>query len=226
MFTGIVEELGSVAGIERDGGSARLRVACRTVLADTGVGDSVNVNGCCLTATRIDPAEGFTADLMGETLDRTALGVLAPGDPVNLERSVPANGRLGGHLVQGHVDAVATVEEVADLGTWTRMTIRAPADLRPYLVEKGSVTVDGVSLTVAELGGDTFALGLIPHTLSVTTLGRRAAGDPVNLEADVIAKYVERMLRAGTPTPYDAPDAFRGTVADTAPTSRQEDAQP
>lgn len=211
MFTGIVEELGRAAAIERTDGGARLAVDCSTVLAGTRVGDSVSVNGVCLTATELrggpDGPSGFVADLMGETLDRTALGQLVPGSPVNLERPVAADGRLGGHLVQGHVDGVAAVTEVTDEGAWTTMTIELPADLAHYVVEKGSISVDGTSLTVAGVAESTFWVGLIPHTLEVTTLGRREPGELVNLEVDIVAKYVERLVRGGALTPYDAPQA-------------------
>ncbi|CAN5327383.1 riboflavin synthase [soil metagenome] len=202
MFTGIVEEVGAVAALERSGGTASLAVHCRTVVGDARAGDSVSVNGCCLTATDVRP-DGFRADLMGLTLDTTALGGLAPGAAVNLERPVTAAARLGGHLVQGHVDAVAEVLDVEPREAWTLLTCSLPDELAPYVVERGSVAVDGVSLTVAGVGGGTFRVGLVPHTLRATTLGRRGAGDRVNLEADVVAKYVEAMLRAGVATPYE-----------------------
>jgi riboflavin synthase len=206
MFTGIVEELGRVRSVERHGDTAVLAVACRTVVTDVAEGDSISVNGTCLTVTAIDrDAEGpsgFRADLMGETLDRTALGDLTPGAPVDLERALRADGRLGGHLVQGHVDGVATVLAVEPRAQWTTMTFTLPTALAPYVVEKGSITVDGASLTVAAVDADTFTVGLIPHTLAHTVLGVRSAGERVNLEVDVIAKYVERMLRGGVATPY------------------------
>ena len=190
MFTGIVEELGTV----REVGSNRLAVACRTAAEDSDVGASVAVNGVCLTV--VERHEGGLAfDLSEETLHRSALGRLMSGDPVNLERPVTLATRLGGHLVQGHVDGVGIVESLVE-GT---LTVRAPHGLLRYLVEKGSVAVDGVSLTVAGLDGHTFEVALIPHTLTMTTLGRAKAGDPVNLEVDVMAKYVERLL-AGRPT--------------------------
>ena len=215
MFSGIVTELGRVAAVERADDSARLAVECSTVLADAAVGDSISVNGVCLTVTMLRPGAGFTADLMGETLDRTGLGDLAPGDPVDLEPALPANGRLGGHLVQGHVDGVAQVTEVLDHAEWTTMRFTLPDALAPYVVEKGSIAIDGVSLTVAEVGPDWFGVGLIPHTLDVTVLGSRSPGDRVNLEVDIIAKYVERMLRGGVATPY-AP-AVPGSAAAATP---------
>jgi len=185
VFTGIVEELGTV----REVGPNRLAVACRTTAEDSDVGASVAVSGVCLTV--VERHEGGLAfDLSEETLRRSALGRLKRGDSVNLERPVTLATRLGGHLVQGHVDGVGTVESL-DGGT---LSVRVPRDLLRYLVEKGSVAVDGVSLTVAGLDGDTFEVALIPHTLMVTTLGRAKRGDPVNLEVDVMAKYVERLL--------------------------------
>ena len=190
MFTGIVEELGAVLERSQD----RITVSCRTVLADTEVGSSIAVNGICLTVVDRGPGNlGF--DLSEETIRRTGLARLSPGDPVNLERPVTLATRLGGHLVQGHVDGVGEVVGVeADPtgGVW--LTIRPPAELLRYLVEKGSVSVDGVSLTVAGLDGDAFSVALIPHTLAATTLGTTRMGESVNLEVDVLAKYVERLL--------------------------------
>jgi riboflavin synthase len=190
MFTGIVEELGVV----REIGPARLVVSCRTVSADSEVGASVAVNGTCLTVVeRSDALLAF--DLSEETLRRTGLSRLAEGDLVNLERPLSLSSRLGGHLVQGHVDGVGEVARIEAEGEGgARLAIRPPAAVRRYLVEKGSVCVDGVSLTVAELDGETFSVALIPHTLNVTTLGSARPGDPVNLEVDVIAKYVEALL--------------------------------
>lgn len=201
MFTGIVEELGRVQRIDVADGSAALGVIADTVVTDTQVGDSISVNGCCLTVTEVSN-DGFTVDVMGETLDRTGVGQLAPGDPVNLERALRADGRLGGHIVQGHVDATATVTAVDDKGEWTVMAFTLPPTLAAYVVEKGSITVDGTSLTVMGVDDDGFHVGLIPHTLAVTVLGSRRVGDTVNLEADVIAKYVERLVARGAATPY------------------------
>lgn len=184
MFTGIVEELGTLA--DRDGG--RLRITAHTVLEDIEMGASIAVNGACLTVVGWGD-DWWEADVVEETFSRTALGSLEAGDPVNLERPVRLADRLGGHLVQGHVDAVGTVvDEAPDL----RVTL--PADLLRYVVEKGSITVDGVSLTVAAVHGDGFSIAVIPHTAEVTTLGRRRTGDSVNLELDVVAKYVESLL--------------------------------
>jgi riboflavin synthase len=190
MFTGIVEELGHVGALA----GTRLRVVCSTVREDAETGASVSVNGVCLTVVE-DAGGSLAFDLSEETLRRTALGRLAPGDAVNLERPATLSTRLGGHLVQGHVDGVGrivSVERDAQGGAW--LTASVPEDLRRYLVAKGSVTVDGVSLTIAALAGETFSVALIPHTLAVTTFGSARAGDPVNLEVDVIAKYVERLL--------------------------------
>ena len=202
MFSGIVTELGRVAAVEMGEGHGRLAVTCHDVVADAVVGDSVSVNGVCLTITELRPDGGFVADVMGETLSRTGLGALEPGDPVDLEPALPADGRLGGHLVQGHVDGVAEVTDVTEHEEWTTMTFTLPPDLEPYVVEKGSITLAGVSLTVADVTEDAFAVGLIPHTLKVTTLGGLAVGDAVNAEADVVAKYVERLLAGRPDSPY------------------------
>lgn len=193
MFTGIVEEVGAVRSVERRTEGAVLAVDAATVLEGTRDGDSVSVNGVCLTVTA-RYAGGFTVELMGETLDRTGLGDLVPGAPVNLERALRADGRLGGHMVQGHVDAVSEVLAVEPRADWTVLRIALPPALARYVVEKGSISVDGTSLTVMTVGDGTFAVGLIPHTLAATTFGSRRAGDRVNLEVDIIAKYVERML--------------------------------
>jgi riboflavin synthase len=193
MFTGIVEELGRVRGLRRDG-PARLEVEARAVVADATVGASIAVNGCCLTVVEVDDA-GFAVDLAPETLDRSTLGGLEPGDPVNLERPVRLADRLGGHLVQGHVDGVGTVAgRTANGDGSVRLTVAATPGLLRHVVEKGSVTVDGVSLTVTAVADDRFEVALIPHTLAVTTLGARQPGDGVNLETDLVAKYVERLL--------------------------------
>jgi riboflavin synthase len=199
MFTGIVEELGEVAALHDLGDAARIAVRGKVVTADAGHGDSIAVNGVCLTVVDVD-GDTFTADVMKETLDRSSLGALGVGDPVNLERAATLSTRLGGHLVQGHVDGVATIlaREVAE--QWEVVTLTLPATLGRYVVEKGSITVDGVSLTVAAVGADTFSVSLIPTTLALTTLGRKGVGDPVNLEVDVIAKYVEKLLGQGGPS--------------------------
>jgi riboflavin synthase len=198
MFTGIVEEVGTIRGLRSDNGNTVLDIDCTLVVSDAALGDSISVNGCCLTVTTLPDSGGFTADLMGETLQRTSLGALTQGSAVNLERALRADGRLGGHLVQGHVDGVGTVTAVEPMESWTVLRIAVPEHLRRYVVEKGSITVDGTSLTVMETTNDQLAVGLIPHTLSATSLRDRRAGDIVNLEVDVIAKYVEKMLRYRT----------------------------
>lgn len=190
MFTGIIEELGEVRELE-DG---RLVVACRTVLEDSTVGGSMAVNGVCLTVVQRG-GDWLAFDLSPETLARSSFDRICPGDSVNLERPVTLATRLGGHLVQGHVDGVGTVSSLED----GRLAVRAPHEMLRYLVEKGSVAVDGVSLTVAGLDGDVFGVALVPHTLAATTLGRARPGDPVNLEVDVMAKYVERLLEWRSP---------------------------
>jgi riboflavin synthase len=189
MFTGIVEELGRVQGLE----GPRLSVACRTVTGDSPVGASVAVNGVCLTVVDND-GESLAFDVSEETFARTALGRLGPGARVNLERPVTLLARLGGHLVQGHVDGVGTVTAVVPQEGGSTVRIRVPAGLERYLVAKGSVAVDGVSLTVAAIEGAELSVALVPHTQAVTTLGTTMAGDPVNVEVDVMAKYVERLL--------------------------------
>jgi riboflavin synthase len=203
MFTGIVEELGElVQRVETGGDSALITVRGPLVASDARHGDSIAVNGVCLTVVDVD-GEVFTADVMGETLRRTALGALRPGDPVNLERAATLGSRLGGHLVQGHVDGVAEIVRREPAERWETVTFSLPAGLARYVVEKGSVTVDGVSLTVAGLGAQTFTVGLIPTTLAATTLGRKGVGAPVNLEVDVLAKYVERLLATGGRLPVE-----------------------
>jgi len=197
MFTGIVAELGEVAGIEHHGDAARLTIRGST--EGIALGESMAVNGVCLTVTAILDGT-FTADVMGETLDRSGLGALTPGAPVNLERSVRLADRLGGHLVQGHVDATATIIARTQAGLWEQVRISLPGTISRYVVEKGSIAVDGISLTVSALSPPEdkeawFEVGLIPETLKRTTLGTRPPGDTVNLEVDVIAKYVERLLR-------------------------------
>jgi riboflavin synthase len=193
MFTGIVEELGTVDAVVDLQDAARLTVRGPHVLADAGLGDSIAVNGCCLTVSERD-IETFTADVMRETLTRTTLGELVPGDRVNLERAVTPQTRLGGHIVQGHVDGTAPVVSRTPSEHWEVVELSLPSELARYLVPKGSVTVDGVSLTVVDVRPETFTVSLIPETLARTTLGDRRHGDRVNLEVDVVAKYVERML--------------------------------
>jgi riboflavin synthase len=195
VFTGIVEELGEVVGITPLDDAARLTVRGPLVTTGADPGDSIAVNGVCLTV--VDLGTGtFDADVMSETLHRSSLGALRPGDPVNLERAATLATRLGGHLVQGHVDGVGSIVERRPAEHWESVRIRLPDSLGRYVVEKGSITVDGVSLTVVDVDTTTFSVGLIPTTMRLTTLGRKGVGDPVNLEVDVIAKYVERLLQA------------------------------
>jgi len=193
MFTGIVEELGEVVSVDDLGDSVRLTLRGPLVTAGAGHGDSSAVNGVCLTVVTTDGG-AFTADVMRETLDRSSLGALAAGSPVNLERPTELGGRLGGHLVQGHVDGVGALLARAPSEHWDVVTVALPSHLARYVVEKGSIAVDGVSLTVASVADDRFTISLIPTTLALTTLGSKQPGDPVNLEVDVIAKYVERLL--------------------------------
>jgi riboflavin synthase len=196
MFTGIVEELGEVVGLDDLGDAARLTVRGPEVTSDVANGDSIAVNGVCLTVSSA-AGDSFTADVMQETLTRSSLGALAPGTPVNLERSVRLADRLGGHLVQGHVDGVGEVVTRTPAEHWDVVRIALPPGLDRYVVEKGSIAVDGISLTVTAVTGEWFEVSLIPETLKRTTLGRKRPGETVNLEVDVIAKYVEK-LAAGT----------------------------
>jgi len=194
MFTGIVEELGRVRAIVPNAGGARIEIDATTVLDDATIGASIAVNGCCLTVVELGDGH-WAADAVVETLARTNLGALAPGDPVNLERPVRLADRLGGHLVQGHVDGTGAVRAREPQPDGSELfAFDAPADVLRYVVHKGSITVDGISLTVAAVHEDGFQIAVIPHTLAVTTLGARGTGARVNLEVDLIAKYVERLL--------------------------------
>jgi len=196
MFTGIVEELGRVAAIQALPDNAiRITIAGPTVLSDANLGDSICVNGVCLTVAEQN-GDQFTADVMSETINRTTIGDLLAGSQVNLERPVTLSTRLGGHLVQGHVDAVGAVSAREHSENWDVVTITPPKDLLKYVVEKGSITLDGTSLTVSEVTDTTFSVSLIPATLEKTTLGIRQIGDRVNLEVDVLAKYVEKLVAA------------------------------
>lgn len=206
MFTGLVEAMGEVAALEALPGGAGMRLVVRSpaVAQESAIGDSVAVNGCCLTVTARD-GDTLAFDAVPETLARTNLGRLHVGSPVNLERPLRLGDRLGGHLVQGHVDAVGEVRLVSPEGSSVRIAIDAPGNVRRYLVPKGSVAVDGVSLTVAAVTETGFEVVIIPHTAAVTTLGRVRPGDAVNLEADVVGKYIERLLAPYTPTAVDSP---------------------
>jgi riboflavin synthase len=200
MFTGLVEEVGSVVAVEPSPAGARVTIAAPLVTEGLAIGDSVAVDGACLTAVAIAESV-FAVDAVAETLRRTCLGDRAPGDAVNLERALPAGGRLGGHIVQGHVDGTGEVRDARPEGESTVLRIAAPESVLRYVVEKGSVTVDGISLTVAARLPDAFTVALIPHTMSVTTLGPGAVGRRVNLEVDLVAKYVEALVRPYLPTP-------------------------
>jgi riboflavin synthase len=189
LFTGIVEELGEVVG--REGELLSLRG--KLVTDDARHGDSIAVNGVCLTVVRVE-GDIFTVEVMKETYERSALGSLKPGDPVNLERAVTAATRLGGHIVQGHVDGVGVIDSKAPGGGWEDVRVTLPSGLDRYIVEKGSITVDGISLTVVSVDKAGFTVSLIPTTLELTTLGRKGVGDKVNLEVDIIAKYVEKLV--------------------------------
>ncbi len=196
MFTGLIADLGSVLAVERDGDGDGATLRMGTPLArELSLGDSIAVNGVCLSATRVD-GEEFEAQAIPETLLRTTLGALAPGDPVNLELPLRADDRLGGHIVQGHVDGVGTVVEVREEGLSRAVAIDCHAELLPLVVEKGSIALDGVSLTVSALRPSGFEVSLIPETLTRTTLGRTSVGQAVNLEVDIIAKHVQRLMEA------------------------------
>ncbi len=196
MFTGIVRELGVLAEAEDAGGGRALVVRAPGTAARASVGDSVAINGCCLTATRIESGD-ITFHAVPETIGRSTLGSIEPGEQVNVEPAIRAGDELGGHYVQGHVDAVGRIRPVEAEGEGFRVFIEAPDDVLRYCVERGSITVDGVSLTVAELAADAFAVALVPHTLAATTLAALRPGQLVNLEADVLAKYVERLIARG-----------------------------
>ncbi len=193
MFTGIIEELGKVLAIEEQQDAIRLTIGAKKVLSDLGRGDSISCSGTCLTAIEIDD-KGFTADVMLETLKRSSLSEVKVGDPINLERAMSATTRFGGHVVQGHVDGVGEFVSREKSDNWDWVRIKVPHDLMKYVVMKGSITFDGISLTVNEIDGDVVGLSLIPETLTVTTLGYKQPGDKVNVEADVLAKHIERLM--------------------------------
>jgi riboflavin synthase len=194
MFTGIIEELGKVSAIEKQPDAIRLTISCGKVLSDLKRGDSISCSGTCLTAMEID-GNSFTADVMLETLKRSSLSEVKVGDVINLERAMQHETRFGGHIVQGHVDGVGEIISREKSDNWDWVRIRIPADLMKYVVMKGSITIDGISLTVNEVGDDHIAVSLIPETLEVTTLGYKNPGDKVNVEADVLAKHIERLLQ-------------------------------
>lgn len=194
MFTGIVEEVGTVKQIARRQHSAVLMIQAQTVLEHTKVGDSIAVNGICLTVTQLFP-DSFSADVMHETLNRSAFSHLTIGSAVNLERAMPASGRFGGHIVSGHVDGIGHITRIRRDDTAVWYTIHAEPSILRYVVEKGSITIDGISLTVAEVDQESFSVSAIPHTVGKTSLHDRRKGDPVNLETDIIGKYVEKLLK-------------------------------
>ena len=193
MFTGIIEELGKVLAIEKQPDAIRLTIGCDKVLSDLGRGDSISCSGTCLTAIEIDD-KGFTADVMLETLKRSSLDGVQVGDPSNLERAMSNKTRFGGHIVQGHVDGVGEFVSREKSDNWDWVKIRIHAELMKYVVHKGSITLDGISLTVNDIEDDVIALSLIPETLTVTTIGYKKPGDKVNVEADVLAKHIERLM--------------------------------
>ncbi len=198
MFTGIVEEIGEIASIERGSQSAVLRIRCKKVLEDTRVGDSIAVSGVCLTVTSMT-GNGYTADVMAETMERSSLGSLQPGSRVNLERAMAADGRFGGHIVAGHIDGVGKIENISRDETAVWYQISTDPHVLRYIVEKGSVSIDGISLTVAAVGDRDFRVSIIPHTQGNTTLADRRTGDVVNIETDIIGKYVEKLMQPPSP---------------------------
>ena len=198
MFTGIVEEVGTIKHIKRGQNSAILTIQAKTVLEETWLGDSIAVNGICLTVTRLFP-DGFSADVMHETLNRSSLARLTEGSMVNLERAMAANGRFGGHIVAGHVDGVGHIANIRKDDTAVWYTVHAGPEILRYVVEKGSITIDGISLTVAAVDGDGFSVSTIPHTVAQTNLNQRRRGDSVNLETDVVGKYIEKLLCPESP---------------------------
>jgi len=198
MFTGIIEETGTVRHLSLSGPSGTIQICADLVLQGTRLGDSIAVNGVCLTVTSMDD-KSFTADVMAETLRRSNLGHLKGGDLVNLERAMPAEGRFGGHIVSGHIDGTGTIAAMKKEGNATWVYVRTPADILSLIVEKGSVAIDGISLTVAEVGEEEFAVSIIPHTSFHTSLLKKKAGDMVNLENDIIGKYVQRLMGHSAP---------------------------
>jgi riboflavin synthase len=195
VFTGIIEELGTVSGVEELADSIRLQVSGELVRSDLSQGESVSVNGVCLTAAELT-ADGFIADVMLETLNRSSLSGIKQGDRVNLERAMSGAGRFGGHVVQGHVDGVAEIVSREPSANWEVVKVRIPSDLSKYVVHKGSITFDGVSLTVNDISEDVVSLSLIPETLRLTTLGSKKVGDKLNVEADILAKHIEKLMEA------------------------------
>ena len=194
MFTGIIEEIGTVSSVKQSGSSSFIEIQAKKVLEDVHIGDSIAVNGVCLTVTHFDSGV-FRADVMNETLSRSSLGKLTSGSPVNLERAMAANGRFGGHIVSGHIDGTGTVTDIKNDGIAVWYTVSAAPELLHYIVEKGSIAIDGISLTVAKVTETSFSVSIIPHTAAQTILGSRKVGDIVNLENDIIGKYVEKLMK-------------------------------
>lgn len=201
MFTGIIEEVGTVKAVQHSGSNSFIRIEAKKILEDIHLGDSIAVNGVCLTVTHFDSTT-FQADVMNETLSRSSLGSLRNGSPVNLERAMAAGGRFGGHIVSGHIDGTGTVSDIRNDGIAVWYTISANADILRYIVEKGSIAIDGISLTVAKVTDNSFSVSIIPHTASVTILGTKIIGDIVNLENDIVGKYVEKLMK-----PADSPQS-------------------
>ncbi|HOC33702.1 MAG TPA: riboflavin synthase [Ruminococcus flavefaciens] len=201
MFTGIIEEVGTVKAVQHSGSNSFIRIEAKKILEDIHLGDSIAVNGVCLTVTHFDSTT-FQADVMNETLSRSSLGSLRNGSPVNLERAMAAGGRFGGHIVSGHIDGTGTVSDIRNDGIAVWYTISANADILRYIVKKGSIAIDGISLTVAKVTDNSFSVSIIPHTASVTILGTKKIGDIVNLENDIVGKYVEKLMK-----PADSPQS-------------------
>ena len=201
MFTGIIEELGTIAHMDRRPDSIRLTIQAHKVLEGTQLGDSIAVNGVCLTVTDMTDST-FSADVMHETMRRSSFSTIKSGSQVNLERAMQVGGRLGGHIVSGHIDGIGHVARIATDGIARVITISIPKDMEPFIVEKGSITIDGISLTVAAVDGEGFSVSTIPHTVAQTNLSQRRQGDPVNLETDVVGKYIEKLLRPEETKPH------------------------
>ena len=194
MFTGIIEEVGTVKAVQHSGSNSFIRIEAKKILEDIHLGDSIAVNGVCLTVTHFDSTT-FQADVMNETLSRSSLGSLRNGSPVNLERAMAAGGRFGGHIVSGHIDGTGIVSDIRNDGIAVWYTVSAKPEILRYIVEKGSIAIDGISLTVAKVTDDSFSVSIIPHTASVTILGTKKTGDIVNLENDIVGKYVEKLMK-------------------------------
>lgn len=203
MFTGLIEELGTVKALTQASQSGKLTITCHKVLEGAKLGDSIAVNGVCLTAVRIGNGE-FDADVMAETLNRSSLGILKPGSQVNLERALTLSSRLGGHLVQGHIDGVGSIGDIRQVGIAHIYRIKSPRELMKYIVPKGSIAIDGISLTVVDIEADSFSVSIIPHTGQATTLGFKKPGERVNLETDILGRYVERLLGLAEPKDMSA----------------------